>query len=56
MKSFVVSITETSSGAVIVEAADEAEAEKIGMDMYMNGEVHWTDSEINKIDATLISK
>lgn len=51
MKKFNVSIKEINYGAAVVEANTKEEAEKLVYDMYFNGEIHWTDNEINEIDA-----
>jgi hypothetical protein len=51
MKKYCVSITEVNRGAAIVEAENEDEAMEIAMDVYYNGEVHWTDTRANRISA-----
>jgi hypothetical protein len=49
MKKFTVSIKEINYGATIVEAESEEKAEELAMEVYYNGDIHWTDSEIDEI-------
>ena len=51
MKKYVVSITEISSGSVIIEAESKEDAENKVIDVFHDGDIHWTDSEISKIEA-----
>ena len=50
MKKFLVSITEANYGSILVEAHSKEDAEKSALEIYFNGETHWTNSEITGID------
>jgi uncharacterized protein YciI len=51
MRKYSVCITEINRGAIIIEANSKEDAESLAMDVYYDGETHWTDSEITELEA-----
>jgi hypothetical protein len=50
-KNFVVSVTEKNRGFAIIKAASKDEAEEMALEVYNEGNFHWTDSSLSEFEA-----
>lgn len=51
MNKYSVRIKETNYGVAIIEAESKKQAEELVYDVYYNGNMHWTDSDISEIES-----
>ena len=50
-KKFIVSVTEKNYGSTIIEAESKDEAEEMALEVYNQGNFHWTDSNLSEFEA-----
>jgi len=51
MKKYSVGVTEINYGAITIIASSKEDAEKLAMEAYFKGNIHWHDSEVTEIDV-----